>query len=173
MRAMSRWTDIGRGAKVIFMEAAMLELKSDNPVFADHEQDLVLWYQQQIALLRERRFDQLDVENLIEELRIAMGKERRELASRLKILLMHLLKCQFQHHRISGSWLGTLAEQRDEIENLLEDSPSLRPSIMQLVEKVYPAAVRLAVLETGLPASVFPASRPYSQVQLFDFTFVP
>ncbi|MET0855330.1 MAG: DUF29 domain-containing protein [Telluria sp.] len=151
----------------------MLELKSGEPARVEYEQDLVLWYQHQIALLRERRFDELDVENLIEELRGAMSKERRELASRLKVLLMHLLKCQFQHSRISGSWLGTLTTQRDEIEKLLESSPSLRPSLMQVAEKAYPIAVRLAVHETGLPESVFPVSNPYSAGQLLDLDFVP
>ena len=151
----------------------MVELKSDETVRADYEQDLALWYERQITLLRERRFDQVDVENLIEELRAAMIKERRELASRLRVLLMHLLKCQFQHHRISGGWLGTLAEQRGEIESLLEGSPSLRATVMQVAEKAYPVAVRLAAYETRLPASVFPASNPYSKEQLFDFDFVP
>jgi hypothetical protein len=151
----------------------MLELKSDEAACAQYEQDLMLWYEHQIALLREGRLNLLDVENLIEELRAAMSKERRELASRLKVLLMHLLKYQFQHHRISGSWLGTLTEQRDEIEALLNDSPSLRPSVMQVVAEAYPVAVRRAAHETGLPVSVFPTVNPYSQDQLLDFDFVP
>lgn len=151
----------------------MLELKTDAKVHADYEQDLVLWYQDQIALLAERRFDELDVENLIEELRAAMVKERRELASRLRILLMHLLKCQFQHHRISGSWLGTLTEQRSEIETLLADSPSLRTTVMQVADKVYPVAARLAAHETRLAISVFPKSNPYSKDELLDYDFVP
>ena len=57
MSPMSRWTDGVRGAKVIFMEAAMLELKADKAACVDYEQDLALWYQRQIELLRERRFD--------------------------------------------------------------------------------------------------------------------
>lgn len=151
----------------------MLELKTDKAVHADYEQDLVLWYQGQIALLTERRFDELDVENLIEELRTAMIKERRELASRLRVLLMHLLKCQFQHDHISGSWRGTLTEQRREIESLLEDSPSLRATVMQVADKEYQIAARLAADETGLATSVFPTSNPYSKDQLFDIHFVP
>jgi hypothetical protein len=173
MRPLPRWTDVNRGAKVIFMEAAMFELKSGNPVCPEYEQDLVLWYQHQIELLRERRFDQVDVENLIEELRIAMNKERRELASRLEVLLMHLLKCQFQHHRISGSWLGTLAEQRSAIADLFEDSPSLRPSLIHVAAKKYPAAVRRAMHEARLAKAVFPESNPYSEGQLLDPDFVP
>jgi len=151
----------------------MLELKTDTPASAEYEQDQVLWYQQQIELLRERRFDQIDVENLIEELRYAMNKERRKLGSRLEILIMHLLKCQFQHHRISGSWRGTLNEQRNKIADLLEDSPSLANTVVQVAEKAYPRAVCVAALETGLPETTFPASNPYSQQQLLDHGFVP
>jgi hypothetical protein len=151
----------------------MLELKADKPVCADYERDLVLWYEHQIGLLRERRFEQLDVEHLIEELHSAMSKERRELASRLEVLLMHLLKCQFQHQRISRSWLGTLDVQRTEIARLLEDSPSLVNAVIHMANKAYPLAVRHATRETRLPKTVFPAANPYSKDQLLDLDFVP
>jgi hypothetical protein len=155
------------------MEAAMLELKSDDPASADYAQDLVLWYQQQMDLLKARRFDQVDLENLIEELQSAMNKERRELSSRLEVLLMHLLKCQFQHQRISRGWLGTLGEQRSEISKLLRSSPSLRRTVPQVVEEVYADAVSRAALETRLPRASFPIVNPYSLDQLFDRDFVP
>lgn len=151
----------------------MLELKSDKQANADYEQDLVVWYERQIELLCERRFDQLDLENLIEELRGAVAKDRRELASRLEVLLMHLLKCQFQHRRISRSWIATLDEQRSEIAKLLEESPSLGSSVMQVATKVYPAAVRRAARETRLQRTDFPPANPYSKDQLFDVDFVP
>jgi hypothetical protein len=173
MRPMSRWTDMRRGAKVIFMEVAMLELKTDKTAGVEYEQDLALWYQRQAELLRERRFDQLDLDNLIEELEAAVRNLRRELASRLEVLLMHLLKCQFPHQRISGSWLGTLGEQRSEIDKLIEENPSLGPTVMQVAEKVYPKSVRRAAIETRLPRTAFPAVNPYSREQLFDFDFVP
>jgi hypothetical protein len=86
---------------------------------------------------------------------------------------MHLLKCQFQHQRISGSWLGTLGEQRSEIELLLEESPSLGQSLMQVAAKAYPRAVRREAAETRLPPTTFPAANPYSRDQLLDLDFVP
>ena len=151
----------------------MLELKADKPACADYEQDLVLWYEHQIELLRERQFEQLDLDHLIEELEGAVSKDRRELRSRLEVLLMHLLRCQLQHHRISGSWLGTLHEQRSEIAGLLEESPSLGPTVVQVAAKVYPRAVRRAATETRLPRTSFPAANPYSSDQLLDVDFVP
>jgi hypothetical protein len=151
----------------------MLELKSDKAVDAEYEQDLALWYARQAELLRERRFDELDLENLIEELEVAGKNLRRELNSRLRVLLMHLLKCQFQHERISGSWRGTLNEQRDEIRDLLTDNPSIGPGLMQLADKVYTSAMQRASAETGLPESSFPLTNPYSREQLLDSRFIP
>lgn len=151
----------------------MLELKTDKAVSGEYEQDLALWYARQAELLRERRFDELDLENLIEELEVAGKNLKRELHSRLRVLLMHLLKCQFQHDHISGSWRGTLHEQREELRDLLKDSPSLSPSVMQVAAKVYRAAVERAASETGLPETTFPASNPYTRDQLLDPHFIP
>lgn len=151
----------------------MLELKTDKAVGVEYEQDLALWYARQAELLRERRFDQLDLENLIEELEVAGKNLRRELTSRVRVLTMHLLKCQFQHDHISGSWLGTLAEQRAEISDLLEENPSFRPVVMEVAIKGYPKAVQRAAAETGLPESTFPAANPYTRDQLLDSHFIP
>lgn len=151
----------------------MLELKTDKPGGVEYEQDLALWYARQAELLRERRFDQLDLENLIEQLDAAVGNLRRELGSRIEVLLIHLLKCEFQRQRISRSWLNTLDEQRSQIAKLLEENPSLRPSAMQVATKVYPIAVRRAARQTDLPRSTFPPANPYSKDQLLDFDFVP
>jgi hypothetical protein len=151
----------------------MLELKTDKAVGVEYEQDLAMWYARQAELLRECRFDQLDLENLIEELEVAGKNLRRELTSRLRVLMMHLLKCQFQHDRIPGSWLGALAEQRAEISDLLEQNPSFTPVVMEVAIKGYPKAVQGAAAETGLPESTFPAAIPYARDQLLDSRFIP
>jgi hypothetical protein len=151
----------------------MLELKSDDQANVEYEKDLALWYQRQAELLRAGRFDQVDLGNLIEELEVAVRNLRRELSSRLEVLIMHLLKCQFQHDRISRGWLGTLGEQRSEIDKLLAENPSFAPGVMQVATKVYPRAARRAATDTGLPQTAFPPANPYSQEQLFDDTYVP
>jgi len=145
----------------------------DTPDPADYESDFSLWIERQVELLLEKKFEQLDLEHIIEELNDMAGKLRRELKSRLRILIMHLLKCEFQPERKSGSWLGTLAEQRDEIEDIIEDSPSLARHIQQYADRVYTAARDRAALETGLPRSSFPAANPYSKDQLLDSDFIP
>jgi hypothetical protein len=169
-----RWTAISSGANVFSREvAAMLELKTDTRANAEYEEDLALWYARQAELLRGRRFDQLDLENLIEELETAVGNLRRELSNRLEVLIIHLLKCEFQRQRMSRSWLNTLDAQRSQIAKLLDENPSLRPTTMEVASKVYPTAARRASTQTGLPRSIFPLANPYSKDQLFDFDFVP
>ncbi len=151
----------------------MLELKSDRSQRADYDQDLMLWYEQQHALLRQRRLAELDVDHLIEELDDALGSLRKELPSRLELLIIHLLKCEYQPERKSRSWLGTIHEQRSALALLLEESPSLAPLAMLAAEKSYPRAVRGASVQTGLDRKIFPAAIPYSRDQLFDDDFVP
>lgn len=151
----------------------MLELKTDRLDCADYEQDMVLWFEHQITLLRQRRFAELDSDNLIEELESIVKSEHRELESRVEVLLMHLLKCQFQHERISRSWLGTLYEQRNQIGKLVKDSPSLAPGLADVAAEAYRHAAHRAALETGLALTVFPACNPYTLEQLHDFDFVP
>jgi len=138
-----------------------------------YDDDFVLWLEHQLGLLRERQCEQLDIDNLLEELEGMVRSEKRELRHRLEVLIMHLLKCEYQPHRKSAGWRSTLCTQRFEIENLFDDSPSLRRLVREYAEKVYPKAVHQAVEQTHLPRSVFPASNPYTESQLLDVDFVP
>ncbi len=89
------------------------------------------------------------------------GKLRRELKSRLRILLAHLLKWQFQPRRRSRGWAATIAEQRDQIEDLFEESPSLRRELEAMARAAWPQALKRAAIETRLPRQSFPAELPY------------
>lgn len=140
---------------------------------AAYERDFVLWIDTQIEILRARKFEQLDLDNVIEEFD-AMGKnQRHELRSRLETLLVHLLKCQFQPAHKSGSWVGTVHEQRSQIVHLLQTSPSLKNGVAQFAAASYAAAVRRAAAETGLPRTAFPTLNPYTNLELLDLEFVP
>jgi len=104
-----------------------------------------------------------------------MGKrDRRELVSRLTVLLADLLKWQFQPQFRSKSWQFTLREQRTQIAKLLKDSPSLKKYLYEegMVE-AYPDALEMASDETGLSVSAFPERCPYSIEQLLDKIFYP
>jgi Domain of unknown function DUF29 len=91
-----------------------------------YEEDLYAWSQEQIALLRARRADCLDWDHLAEEIEWMVGRDRRELKNRLRIILLHLLKWQGQPGRRGPSWRKSLRTQRRHIQDLLQESPSLR-----------------------------------------------
>ena len=126
-----------------------------------YDQDLLAWAERQAALLRGGRIEALDTANLIEELEAMAASRRRKLKRRLRVLLMHLLKWDFQLRRRSRSWASTIAEQRARIEDLLEESPSLRRELAATARSAYPQALQRAAIETGLPCQSFPTDLPY------------
>jgi hypothetical protein len=90
-----------------------------------HEQDFYGWVQAQAQLLKAGNFHDLDLHNLIDEVESMGASERRELMSRLEVLLAHLLKWQYQPGRRCSSWLNTIEEQRVRISDHLQANPSL------------------------------------------------
>ncbi len=131
-----------------------------------YEQDFYQWTQEQAALLKAGALAQLDIENLIEEVE-SMGKsQRRSLESRLTVLIMHLLKWEYQPERQSNSWRSTIVTQRKEIKRLLRDSPGLKPTVNEIIIEIFHDAVELAAIETGLPETTFPKNCPYSIEQI-------
>jgi hypothetical protein len=138
-----------------------------------YQQDFYGWVNATARLVRERRFSEVDTGYLAEELE-GMGRtEKRELVKRLAILLMHLLKWQYQPARRSRIWQNTLAVQRSDLRDLLEDSPSLRAEIPVAIQKAYGRAVLLVEDETGLEASSLPPASPYTFDQIADSRFLP
>ena len=135
--------------------------------------DFFGWAGEQASLLRAGRLNELDINNLIEEIE-SMGKsERRELDSRLRELLMHLIKWQWQPERRGNSWLVSISKQRVGIADVLSDSPSLKPTTPEAMEKAWPLAVRYASLETGINARVFPDTCPWGIDQVLDDDWLP
>lgn len=133
-----------------------------------YDLDTVAWANKSASLLREHRFDELDIEHLIEELEDMGKSERRALESHLVVLLMHLLKWQYQTGLRSNSWKLSVANARQSIEDILQDSPSLTPKLLELefTRRAYSKARRFAAIETGLDVSVFPEHCPYMTDQL-------
>ncbi len=138
-----------------------------------YDRDFHLWLADQIEVLKTKNFKLLDIENLIEELESMAKRDRRELESRLEVLVWHLLKCQYQSSAKSNSWLATLVEQRSRISRLLKDIPSLVGDVESFTREIYPAAVKGAAAETGLLENIFPNELPYSIEQIMDMNFIP
>ncbi|MCK5871496.1 MAG: DUF29 domain-containing protein [Methylococcales bacterium] len=137
------------------------------------ELDFYAWTQQQLGLLRTRQFHKLDVEHLIEEVESMGNSELRELESRLTILLMHLLKWQYQPAFQTRSWLLTIKEQRRRILKRLQQSPSLNAKLAIVINDAYELARGDAADETGLAESTFPLNCPWTYSQMVDAKFLP
>lgn len=139
----------------------------------DYETDFYAWASHHAQLLREGKFSELDVEHLAEELESMGRNNKRELVSRLKILIGHLLKWQYQPGGRSTSWRSSIVEQRLQLNDLIADNPSLRPQLLEAITKAYPNAVELASDETGFSETVFPEICPYSPEHILKKGFFP
>ena len=140
---------------------------------SSYEQDFAAWSQEQARVLRSKDPRSLDWSNLAEEIASLGGRERSEIRSRLRVLIAHLLKWQFQPERRSQSWQTTIGEQRIHIDTVIEDSPSLRDFPTSVLQSVYALALRSAAVETGLPVRTFPERLPNSIEQVLDEAFLP
>src|SRR5690349_8667510 len=128
----------------------------------DRDQDFAAWCEQTAEALERREFDEVDWRGVVEEIRDLGRNDHRELKNRMRVLLAHLLKWQYQPgQNRSGSWAATIREQRSSIEDLLEQSPSLKAALGRTVQQSWVNSVGLAMDETGLPKSTFPAACPY------------
>ena len=138
-----------------------------------YESDFYAWAMEQAALLRERRLDAADIDNIAEEIESMGRSEKRELVNRLAVLLLHLLKWRFQPGFRSPSWSATVREQRIRLRNHLKDNPSLKARVDEALPEAYELAVIGAARETGLPESAFPEATPYRYEQAVDDVFWP
>lgn len=138
-----------------------------------YDEDFNGWIEQTIALLKAGRFAELDVDNLIDELESMSKRDKREIVSRLKLLLLHLLKWQYQTWQRSPSWEITIRNNREEIAQILQDSPSLKGYPALVLTQAYASARRNAATETGLSLETFPQQCPYAIAAILDEAFLP
>ncbi len=135
--------------------------------------DFYAWTQQQAELLQAEEFERLDLPNLVEEIESMGISERKELTSRLTVLLIHLLKLRYQPRRRTRSWLSTINEQRNQLEILFRTSPSLRRQVTDEIEYAYPRARKGAAIETGLALATFPPDCPWKVEEILDADWLP
>ncbi|MES2162670.1 MAG: DUF29 domain-containing protein [Pseudomonadota bacterium] len=138
-----------------------------------YDDDIIAWSEQQAALLRAGRWELLDHENIAEEIEDVGHREKKELRSRLSVLLAHLLKWQFQTSHRCPSWVHTICTQRVAIDDALEDCPSLQTLLddPHWLETTYRRAVRDAQAQTHL--KVFPIELPWRVEQALSPDFWP
>ena len=138
-----------------------------------YDTDFYAWTQEQARLLREHRFDDLDLDNLVDEVESVGSSEKREIRNRLKVLLAHLLKWKFQPGFRGNSWRRTIREQREFIADIVESSPSLRNYVSKSMHGAYSGAMVAASEETGLAIGIFPDECPFSADEVLDLEFFP
>ncbi|MFN6474821.1 DUF29 domain-containing protein [Nostoc sp. DedQUE07] len=139
-----------------------------------YNQDFLVWTQQQAECLKKGRWAELDVEHLVEELEALGRSEQKELGSYLQVLLMHLLKSQYQSERKTKSWINTISNCRNQIQDCLEDTPSLQRLLedWEWIQKYYRRACRDAANETQKPIETFPLECPFTMEQVLNSEFL-
>jgi len=140
---------------------------------AAYDADFFAWTQRTAALLRARRFDEVDVEEAAQEIEDMGRRDVRELNGRLRVVLVQLLKWKLQTKKRNRSWQTTLLTQRSKIDDLLRDSPSVQAKLPDDLPKNYGHAVKRAALESGLRADKFPSRCPFTLEQILDQDFLP
>ncbi len=138
-----------------------------------YDSDFFAWTQEQARLLRERRWNDLDLENLVDEVESVGGSERREIRNRLTVLIAHLLKWKYQPGSRGPAWSGTIREQRSQLADILEASPSLRAYFSKQVAERHLSGRLDAAKDTGIAFGLFPDRLEFSEEQVLDPDFYP
>jgi predicted DNA-binding ribbon-helix-helix protein len=140
----------------------------------NYQQDFYTWTQEQAALLKAGDYNSLDIDNLIEEIEDMGNSKADKLESHLRVLLMHLLKWQYQPGKNFGrSWLLSIVEQRVQIKKTLKKNPGLKPKLPELIFDAYELALIQAEKETGISGKLFPPECPWTFEQIIDDEFFP
>lgn len=137
-----------------------------------YETDYLKWIEATIEKLQCGDYSNIDWENLIEEIEDMGRSERRSFKSNLIIILIHLLKWQYQPELRGGSWKSSIVEHRRRIREALKDSPSLKPFLEEVLAECYSDAIEQASAETGLPVDTFPQLCPYTSEEVLDSNFL-
>lgn len=127
-----------------------------------YDRDFYAWTAQQAALLRAGRLSEADIGNIAEEIESMGRSEKRELVSRLAVLLLHLLKWRHQPGHRGNSWRLTIEAQRAALLDHLADNPSLRARVEEAMRSAYRQARIEAERETGLARETFPEACPFA-----------
>ncbi len=140
-----------------------------------YENDIVAWANEQAQLLRTKQFTLLDWEHLAEEIEDVGKSEQRELASRMAVLLCHLLKWQYQPARQGTSWQVIIKTQRERIRYRLRKTPSLKQCLndTEWWADAWADACTAAEKETAIPYDKFPPHCPWTMTEVLSDDYFP
>jgi hypothetical protein len=138
-----------------------------------YDQDFYLWLQTTINLLKQGKFAEVDLENILEELESMGRSEKNAIKSNLRILVMHLLKYKYQPEKRTNSWRYTITEHRQRLQDTFKTSPSLYRFFEDIFNESYQNARKLASDETGLSINLFPPESPFTVEEVLNPDFLP
>jgi hypothetical protein len=138
-----------------------------------YDQDYYLWIMRTIELLNQKKFGELDLTNLVEEIEDMGKSEKKSITSNLRILLMHLLKYKYQSDKRTNSWLFTIVEHRKRLQEAFKVSPSLRRYYEEVFLDCYQDARELASAETGLSMQIFSEVCPFTPEEALNPNYLP
>jgi hypothetical protein len=133
--------------------------------------DVYRWAMEQAGHIREGRFDLVDISNVADEIETVGRSEYDALVRNLAVVLLHMLKWDYQVERRSRSWALSIDTHRDRVTDRLEDSPSLKSRRAGAVGRAYRYARKDAARETGLPVKIFPDTCPYDWTDIMERLF--
>jgi len=144
-----------------------------NTMHPKHDEDVYGWATHTANLLRNKKMDDVDFENIIEEMEVLGRSEQHELKNRLSLVISHLLKWQYQSDKRTRSWKLTIEEQRLQAASCLEVSPSLNSHLDEILRKAYKIGKIKALKETELDENILPQQCPYTFEEIMNDTFYP
>ena len=134
--------------------------------YPGYDEDFAAWLDAQAALLRDGRFDELDIEHLADEVESVGKSEFRALVSAIELTLFHMMKWDYQPELRSRSWRITIHNQRRAIEKLLEDNPSFKARLQEALADAYAGVPGEIERETTIPLGRLPQVCPYDWEQV-------
>jgi hypothetical protein len=141
-----------------------------------YDSDYHLWVLETVKQLENKEFNSLDLDNLIEEVADLSRRQKKKLKSLLRNLFEHLLKLTYWQAEIPYNkfhWKGEIRNFRKEINDELEDSPSLRNYLNDILDECYEDAKELVSDKTQLPFSTFPEKSITNLEQVLDESWFP
>ena len=142
-------------------------------LYDTYEQDLYVWGQEHINLLKQGRLNEIDIEHLIEEIEDMGRSQQHAIYNHQVNLIMHLLKWDYQNNIQSHSWKTSILNARVCISRLIKNTPSLQSIPLKNLNDAYEDARELASNETGLDIKNFPKLCPYTIEEIFDKNWLP
>jgi hypothetical protein len=138
-----------------------------------YDQDFYLWIETTAKQLKEGKFSEIDLENLIEEIECMGRSEKKAIKSNLIVVLLHLLKYKYQPEKRSNSWKGSIREHRRRLNEAIAESPSLKPYFQEVFSQCYQDARKQASDETGLSLETFNTNSPFTADECLNEEFLP